>query len=252
MRITVLGSASGLPVPHRNASAYSVEAGGNLYLIDAGEGVSRQLLRYGIDCNRISSIFISHTHSDHVSGLFMLLQMMQLTGRKSLLRIYLPQGVANHFQSVFSCFQIFQENWPFKFKIEPISPGPFMDENGFHIEAVSNGHLQGNNTIAEKHGIGTDSYSFYFHENQNGSVLFTSDVDSLEHLNFYKETIKIIIVEATHIEISNIIQFALNKHIPHIILTHIPMKIEENPLNIGPLPESTSLEIASDGLMIEV
>lgn len=252
MRVTVLGSASGLPVPHRNASSYSVESGGNLYLLDAGEGVSRQLLRLGIDCKRISSIFISHTHSDHVSGLFMLLQMMHLMERKRLLNIFLPEGVAHHFESVFPYFQIFQEKWPFHFKIAPISQGSILKENGFEIEALLNGHLEGNRAIAEKYHIGTDSYSFYFRDSQSKSVLFTSDVDSLKHLNHFQRKINTIIVESTHIGINDIIQYAIEKHISHIILTHIPGEIEEMSLNTTQLPESVSLEMAADGLMIEV
>jgi ribonuclease Z len=252
MRITVLGSASGLPVTHRNSSCYSVDTGKHLYLLDSGEGVSRQLLRYGIDHNRIETIFISHTHSDHVSGLFMLLQMMHLTGRTNPLLIYLPEGVASGFKTVFPFFHIFKEQWSFVFEILPISHGFQWDDGGLQIEAIQNNHLAGNRILGKKYGVGSDSYSFFIQERNRKGVLYTSDVDSLAHFPENIPDIGTCIVESTHIDIQDIIRFAAQKNVQRIILTHIPHEIENGPLNCISLAESASLVAAADGLIIEV
>jgi ribonuclease Z len=87
MKLTVLGSASGVPVPERNSSSYWIETSESAYLIDAGDGAARQIVRFGLNANRLEGVFISHMHSDHASGLFMLLQLMYQTGRKEPLRI---------------------------------------------------------------------------------------------------------------------------------------------------------------------
>ena len=252
MRITVLGSASGLPVPHRNASSYLVESGPLSILMDAGEGVSRQLLQYGVDYNRIEAIFISHTHSDHVSGLFMMLQMMHLTGRKNPLSIYLPTGVADNFKNIFPYFQIYQEQWPFVFSIYPISQGVLLKQDRLEIEAFHNGHLAGNQALGEKYCVGTDSYSFFLKEEEDKGVLYTSDVDTLENFSDNPVDLKTLIVESTHISVENIIQFAIEKEVSQIILTHIPAEFEEKPLTRSALPSSISLIAAADGLIIEV
>ena len=60
MKITVLGSGSGLPTAERNSSAYWIETLEHVYLIDAGDGVARQLIRYGCNTNRLNHVFISH------------------------------------------------------------------------------------------------------------------------------------------------------------------------------------------------
>lgn len=49
-----------------------------------------QLRKYRIKYGRIHHIFISHLHGDHVFGLYGLLSSMNLSGRKSPLRLYAP------------------------------------------------------------------------------------------------------------------------------------------------------------------
>src|SRR5690606_30444584 len=72
-----------------------------LFLIDCGEGTQMQLFRYGIKSNKIKHIFISHLHGDHYFGLIGLLSSMHLSGRKSSLNIYGPQGLKEILQIQF-------------------------------------------------------------------------------------------------------------------------------------------------------
>ncbi len=62
-----------------------------LFLVDAGEGVQRQMFRYGISPLKLRAVFISHLHGDHVFGLFPLLSTLGLYGRRTSLRIYAPR-----------------------------------------------------------------------------------------------------------------------------------------------------------------
>lgn len=62
-----------------------------LFLVDAGEGVQRQMFRYGISPLRLRAVFISHLHGDHLFGLFPLLSTLGLYGRRTPLRIYAPR-----------------------------------------------------------------------------------------------------------------------------------------------------------------
>ena len=89
-RLTVLGTASAMPVRDRFQSAHVLSVHGRLSLIDCGEGVQRQLMRYGISLLKIDSIYISHTHGDHLFGLFGLLSTIGMLGRQAPLHIYGP------------------------------------------------------------------------------------------------------------------------------------------------------------------
>ena len=59
-------------------------------MFDCGEGVQRQMLMAKTSLNKITKVFISHMHGDHVMGLPGLLQTMALLGRERRLDIYGP------------------------------------------------------------------------------------------------------------------------------------------------------------------
>ncbi len=88
--VTILGSASAKPTPARHQSGQVVNFSEQLFLVDAGEGVQQQMVRYGVNLLKVRAVFISHLHGDHVYGLFPLLSTMGLYGRQGTLQIYAP------------------------------------------------------------------------------------------------------------------------------------------------------------------
>ncbi len=70
MRITLLGTGSPLPDPHRAGPATLVEAGGLHLLVDCGRGVLMRLAAAGLPTpSLLHGLFITHRHSDHVTDL---------------------------------------------------------------------------------------------------------------------------------------------------------------------------------------
>ena len=250
MRITILGTSSGLTVLNRHASAYLVQAGDSHILLDAGENVTRQLLRNEADPNMIDAVFISHTHPDHVAGLFSLLVYMHLTERNTPLTIHVPQGVRMHIQNLLPVFRIFRQEWSFPFKVDAIVPGKVFEaeKSSFSLLALPNTHLSGSERLAEKMDIGSDSYSFRLIEDQK-SMVYTSDVPSLQHLRSPDTTTEVLLTECTHIGIDEIVAFALENNIPRVFLTHIPPDLENAAL---PKTEGGSIVFAEEGTIIEV
>ena len=88
--VTILGSSSAKPTVSRHPSAQAVDIHEQYYLVDAGEGVQQQLVRYGVNPLKIRAVFISHLHGDHVFGLFPLISTLALYGRKTPLRVFAP------------------------------------------------------------------------------------------------------------------------------------------------------------------
>src|ERR1700704_646385 len=69
-RLITLGTRSGsTPTLHRAQSSNALIANGTPYLIDAGEGVTRRLLRAKVPIRDLDAMFITHPHSDHTGGL---------------------------------------------------------------------------------------------------------------------------------------------------------------------------------------
>lgn len=88
--VTILGNSSAKPTPHAHPSAQVVNLNEQYYLVDAGEGVQRQLIRRGINPLRLRAVFISHLHGDHCFGLFPLIATLGLEGKRTPLDIYAP------------------------------------------------------------------------------------------------------------------------------------------------------------------
>ena len=104
--VTVLGSSSALPTSSRYPSAHVLNSHERIFLIDCGEGTQMQLRRNRVGIARINNIFISHTHGDHIFGLYGLISTMNLLGRKFPLKLYAPSGFAPVFTSHMHDFDI--------------------------------------------------------------------------------------------------------------------------------------------------
>ena len=92
----MLGTASAMPVVNRNQSAQALQVHGRLFLVDAGEGVQGQFVKYGISMMKLEAVFISHVHGDHVFGLPGLLSTMGMAGRTVPLHVYGPGNLHPH------------------------------------------------------------------------------------------------------------------------------------------------------------
>ncbi|XP_035514255.1 zinc phosphodiesterase ELAC protein 1 [Morone saxatilis] len=99
MDVTFLGTGSAYPSPHRGASALVLRTEGQCWLFDCGEGTQTQLMKSQLRAGRITKVFISHLHGDHLFGLPGLLCTVSLNTnpdpQQSLNRvdIYGPRGL---------------------------------------------------------------------------------------------------------------------------------------------------------------
>ena len=69
MKITFLGTGSGVCENSRFCSAAAVTVKGVTYVIDAGAPISTLLQTKGIRLETVKALFITHNHGDHISGL---------------------------------------------------------------------------------------------------------------------------------------------------------------------------------------
>src|SRR5690242_8057133 len=67
-RLILLGTAGGpTPKADRSAPANAIVVGNDIYVIDCGNGVARQMVKAGLDLGRLRDVFITHQHSDHIA-----------------------------------------------------------------------------------------------------------------------------------------------------------------------------------------
>jgi ribonuclease BN (tRNA processing enzyme) len=109
-RLITLGTRSGpTPTVGRAQSSNLLIVNGALYVIDAGDGVTRRLTRLGVNFRDIGDIFITHPHSDHTSGLAALLTVIYDANRTNPVNVYGPPGTQASVQGLLQYLNVNSE-----------------------------------------------------------------------------------------------------------------------------------------------
>ncbi len=98
--VTFFGTSAAAPSSGRGFSCIGVMDGDDVILLDCGDGAIKNLLRFGVDVRKISSILITHYHSDHLSGLTQIIEAMSMKKKLTGLNVYGPPGILEYLTTV--------------------------------------------------------------------------------------------------------------------------------------------------------
>lgn len=139
LQIIFLGTAAGVPTPRRNLPGILLQREGEQLLFDCGEGVQRQILIARTNFNKITKIFVTHLHGDHVMGLPGLLQTMALMNRERKLEIYGPPKIRQFLRGISETVQFILT---FQVEIHEIKKaGIVCEEKDYTVRAVRSKHV---------------------------------------------------------------------------------------------------------------
>lgn len=96
MELQFLGTGAGQPSKQRNVASLALKLLDELneiWLFDVGEATQHQILKTNIRLRKVTKIFISHNHGDHIFGLPGLLATRSFQGDVGPLTIYGPPGL---------------------------------------------------------------------------------------------------------------------------------------------------------------
>ncbi len=91
MKVTFLGTSATFPTKERNHTAVLLRYGAESLLFDCGEGTQRQIRIAEESPMKITKIFVTHWHGDHVLGLSGLIQSCSMGNRSAELDVYGPK-----------------------------------------------------------------------------------------------------------------------------------------------------------------
>ncbi|MCC5918849.1 MAG: ribonuclease Z [Cryomorphaceae bacterium] len=136
----ILGTSSAVPTSNRFPSSQLLDFGGELMLIDCGEGCQMQMRKQGIGFGRIRQIFISHAHGDHFFGLIGLLSTLSVLKVDQPLDIYAPPVVKKVID-----YQLKTLGYRLRMKlhwhlIDPDFEGLLLNGNKCMVEAIKLNH----------------------------------------------------------------------------------------------------------------
>jgi ribonuclease Z len=255
-RIVILGSSSGMPSVDRSCSSWIFEVSDkNSYLFDCGEGTSSSILKFNVDYNRINAIFITHTHSDHISGLFLLLQMMYLSRRENPLKLYLPEEAIQGVKDFLNLIYLFPEKLYFDLYFHSINQGLFFENSDLKVFSYPNEHLIDNQEIIDKKGLSNKMESFCLEiKFDNKRIVYSGDVGVLEDLEMISRNADLLLTECMHINPFDLIKLIINNKVKKAIFTHIPPEMEKEKDEIIRKAKElgfSNLTFAFDGMAIE-
>jgi ribonuclease Z len=84
MKVTVLGTGTPYPNPERFGSGILVEAQSRKILFDCGRGTVIRLSQAHVGLDEITDVYLTHLHSDHVTGLPDLWLTLKTAARKGM------------------------------------------------------------------------------------------------------------------------------------------------------------------------
>ncbi|MDI9617027.1 MAG: ribonuclease Z [Methanothrix sp.] len=137
LQVIFLGTAGSLPTPDRSLPAILVNREGELLLFDCGEGTQRQMMIARTGMMRLSHIFLTHLHADHILGIPGLLETMAFQGREDPLVIAGPPRTAR-MVSILNGLGCCARD--FEVRALELKPGDAVRMNGYTVKAIATQH----------------------------------------------------------------------------------------------------------------
>ncbi|WP_024371549.1 ribonuclease Z [Exiguobacterium sp. ZOR0005] len=93
MKLHFLGTGSGMPSKQRNVSGLALTLPKQTWLIDCGEATQHQMLHTSLKPRKVSAVWVTHLHGDHVFGLPGFLSTRSALAGTEPLTLYGPKGI---------------------------------------------------------------------------------------------------------------------------------------------------------------
>lgn len=147
-RIVFLGTSRCLPTKQRDNSSIVFETDREAFLVDCSGKPYQKLLQSGIDPDKLSAVFITHSHVDHCYGIGSLLSSLHLSGRRRPLSVIALSPVMAVVHGLLELFG-YPDSWA---KVMPLYPIEFREVDDsfgtaiheseeFSVRGCRNGHV---------------------------------------------------------------------------------------------------------------
>ncbi|MGD0652045.1 MAG: MBL fold metallo-hydrolase [Verrucomicrobiia bacterium] len=221
--IQFLGTSDGLPSADRFHASLLLRLAGQIILLDAGEPCSHMLKRFGVDFNAIDAVIITHTHSDHVGGLPMLIQSMWLEQRTRPLPLWMPQRAIRPLQEWLRTCYLFDEQLPFRIQWRPLTETATQRVGAVRFRAYRATHLDHTRSrFAKKYPrVGFDAFCLCL-EGGGKRIAYSADLGSPQDLRpLCAQPLDVLVVELAHFHPDRLVDFLRPCDVRHVIVTHM-------------------------------
>lgn len=252
MKLTILGSGTGVPSGSRNSAGYFVELPDARVMMDCGAGTVHALARNELPWEEMTHLCISHFHADHVgelASLFFAFRYGMKTQRSEPLTVIGPRGLDRVIDGLRLAFgaKIFEPRFPVEVRM--IAPG----------ERVQ---LGPHSTLSVAKTVHTFESLAFKIESDGRALCYTGDTGYDAELARFFSGADLLISEcsfrqpgegARHLSVSEAARLADLAEVGRLIVTHFYFDVNEAELR-AELERDYAGEviIGRDGLSLEV
>jgi len=136
VELVFMGTGAGMPTRQRNVTAIALNLlaeYGAYWLFDCGEGTQHQIMRSTIKLNKLTKLFVTHLHGDHIFGIPGLLSSRSNQGGITPLTVYGPPGIRSFIETALN---LSQTNLMYALVIIEITQGVIYADSLFTVEAA--------------------------------------------------------------------------------------------------------------------
>ena len=226
-RLILLGTAGGPAVKKSRAQpANAVVVDGDVYIVDAGDGVSRQMALAGLSLRDLRAIFLTHHHSDHVADYGTLLLRAMASGLKEPVASFGPPPLARMTDAYLDYMR-----WDVELRVKDEGRPPLADLVRPH-EIAGPGVVYEDDKVrvtaaVVPHGAAEPAYAYRF-DTPGSSIVFSGDTSRSAALIELAKGADILVHEVLNMDA---IDATVNRTDPgnealkrHIIEAHTPMR----------------------------
>lgn len=144
MKITLLGTGTGVPSQRRNPPCILMNIGTKRALFDSGPGILKKLLPLGVDYLNLDFLFYTHLHLDHIYEFAAILFAAKIPPaiRKKTLNVYGPDGLKDYYKKINDLYKGTLYTDAYKVNLEEIE-NKKIDIDGFTISTKTLEHHDG-------------------------------------------------------------------------------------------------------------
>ncbi|HEX5735061.1 MAG TPA: ribonuclease Z [Blastocatellia bacterium] len=252
MKLTIIGSGTVVPDGKRNSASYFIETADARIMLDCGAGSVHGLDRFGQPWQKMTHLFVSHFHVDHVgelASLFFAFKHGMRDKREEAFTLVGPRGldrVMNGLEEAFGS-DLFEPKFPVNVRL--LDPGVRMQVGRDTWLAVAK----------TPH---TDESLAVRIESEGRALCYTGDTEYGEELVEFFGKADLLISECSfrerkagvrHLSIKDVATLASRAEVARLVVTHFYFDVDESELKSElQMNYSGEVIIGRDGLSLNL